>query len=381
MPERSHKKSVFFNATFLASIATALCLVATVRGDAFNVLMIGNSYVQGNALARAVSLDLQGLFDADPAHTGNVTARAESSWSLKTHAESSITTDLITNSATYQWDAIVLQEQSNRPGRAIKFMDSQLTNLDLGGPVLIDLIKQHQPQAAVVLYNSWSKFPGHEDLIDFFNNDADEMLSFTNQGYDRIQKNPGQWDHSDVATIARVGDAWGKWYDTYGFANSQLRLHDADGTHQNDRGSYLAASVIYETITGTSTIGNAYSGAVTGTVGGESKLFLLQQRASATTGVAHTADFDQDGEIDGHDFLTWQRGFGMPSGEILSSGDGNLDGVVDHEDLLIWQAQFSTPLAGSLATFTSNALPEPETSLLVSLVLLLAFTRVRNITR
>ncbi|TWU26027.1 PEP-CTERM sorting domain-containing protein [Bythopirellula polymerisocia] len=348
MPTRSVRESKLFVATFLAGITATLCFGRTAPGSDFNVLMIGNSYVQGNSSARAVSLDVQGLFDADPAHTGTVTKRAESSWSLKTHAESSITTDLITNSATYQWDAIVLQEQSNRPGRAIKFMDSQLTNLDLGGPVLIDLIKQHQPQAAVVLYNSWSKFPGQQDLIDYFDNDVDEMLSYTNQGYDRIQKNPGEWDNSDIATIARVGDAWGEWYDTYGFGNSSMRLHDADGTHQNDRGSYLAASVIYETITGSSTIGNTYSGAVTGSVGGASKLLLLQQQASATTGAANTGDFDQDGDVDGADFLKWQL--------------GDTPGLGSSNELALWQSQFGKTLPMIAAT---TEVPEPGTLLLM----------------
>ncbi|QEG34327.1 PEP-CTERM sorting domain-containing protein [Bythopirellula goksoeyrii] len=347
MLTRTGKKSELFTATYVAMITAALCPGMTALGDDFNILMIGNSYVQGNSSARAVSIDVQGLFDSDPAHTGAVTERAESSWSLKTHAESSLTTNLITNSATYQWDAIVLQEQSNRPGRAIKFMDSQLTNLDLGGPVLIDLIKQYQPQAAVVLYNSWSKFPGQQDLVDYFDNDVDEMLSYTNQGYDRIQKNPGEWDHSDVATIARVGDAWGEWYDTYGFGNSSMRLHDADGTHQNDRGSYLAASIIYETITGSSTIGNTYSGAVAGSVGGVSKLLLLQQQASATTGVADTGDFDGDGDVDGNDLLVWQR----------DSTVGNL---------AEWHSKYGSPPLAS----TILAVPEPSTLLLLSLAAL-----------
>ena len=367
---RPHRRIRLFKGTLAPAIALVLFLLVPACGTEFNVLMIGNSYVQGNSTARAVSLDLQGLFDADPVHSANVTERTESSWSLKTHAESSITTNLITNAAAYQWDAIVLQEQSNRPGRAIKYQDSQLTNLDLGGPVLIDMIKQYQPQASVVLYNSWSKFPGHPDLVEYFNNDVDEMLSFTNQGYDRIQKNPSQWDHTNVATIARVGDAWDSWYDSYGFGNSQTRLHDPDRTHQNNLGSYLAASVIYETITGDSTIGNAYSGAVLGIVGGDTLQFLLQQRASATTGVAYTGDFDQDGTIDGRDFLAWQRGFQLPSQDKLASGDGNLDGVVDLEDLSIWQIQFGSQSMFWGGSSTLSSIPEPNTSSLTLIALL-----------
>ncbi|TWU29259.1 hypothetical protein [Bythopirellula polymerisocia] len=59
-----------------------------------------------------------------------------------------------------------------------------------------------------------------------------------------------------------------------------------------------------------------------------------------------TGDFDGDGDVDGHDFLVWQRG-GSPNG--INSGD-----------LAIWQAQYGTspPLVAGLAV------PEPSALLL-----------------
>jgi hypothetical protein len=73
------------------------------------------------------------------------------------------------------------------------------------------------------------------------------------------------------------------------------------------------------------------------------------------------ADFDGDGDIDGRDFLTWQRGYGVGVAS-LADGDANGDEFVDGLDLGIWQTQYGT--TPSLAT---TAVPEPT-----SMVLMLA---------
>jgi len=52
------------------------------------------------------------------------------------------------------------------------------------------------------------------------------------------------------------------------------------------------------------------------------------------------ADFDDDGDVDGRDFLTWQRRFGLNSGATLADGDANGDGRVDQADLSIWSQQY-----------------------------------------
>ena len=42
-----------------------------------------------------------------------------------------------------------------------------------------------------------------------------------------------------------------------------------------------------------------------------------------------TADFDDDSDVDGIDFLTWQRNFGRQSSATFAQGDANDDGKVD----------------------------------------------------
>jgi hypothetical protein len=69
------------------------------------------------------------------------------------------------------------------------------------------------------------------------------------------------------------------------------------------------------------------------------------------------ADFDNDGDVDGADFLTWQRGVGIEDGSAnLADGDANDDGNVTAADLEILKTQFGAASAAAAA-----AVPEPAT--------------------
>jgi len=94
-------------------------------------------------------------------------------------------------------------------------------------------------------------------------------------------------------------------------------------------------------------------------VPGATGVELLVDRRSATS---FLGDFNGDGNVDGHDFLTWQQNFGM-TGAIPSQGDANADGTVDNLDLTRWQQN-----AGWMQTqHQSNAqvVPEPSTAILI----------------
>jgi hypothetical protein len=70
-----------------------------------------------------------------------------------------------------------------------------------------------------------------------------------------------------------------------------------------------------------------------------------------------SADFDADGDIDGNDFLAWQRGLGLNGTALRADGDANDDGAVDALDLAVWTRQFGT----STAAGSAFAVPEPLT--------------------
>jgi len=95
-------------------------------------------------------------------------------------------------------------------------------------------------------------------------------------------------------------------------------------------------------------------------------------RASNTNGgtpgtgdpiVSNSADFDGDGDVDGRDFLTWQRGFGLqsPNG-TKADGDADSDADVDGNDLGVWQAQFGTPAPLFASLTSSDTAPSPKLS-------------------
>jgi hypothetical protein len=78
-------------------------------------------------------------------------------------------------------------------------------------------------------------------------------------------------------------------------------------------------------------------------------------------GTDPNADFDDDGDIDGRDFLIWQRGFGLTGQNDNTLGDADFSGTIDGDDLIVWQDQYggAPPLAAAAAV------PEPAVILLL----------------
>ncbi|MGI9428697.1 MAG: calcium-binding protein [Bythopirellula sp.] len=78
-----------------------------------------------------------------------------------------------------------------------------------------------------------------------------------------------------------------------------------------------------------------------------------------------SADFDGDNDTDGHDFLAWQRGFGITAPNATGAdGDADGDQDVDGDDLTLWSAQYgpATPLAAALSPTASRAIAGPTVS-------------------
>ncbi len=82
--------------------------------------------------------------------------------------------------------------------------------------------------------------------------------------------------------------------------------------------------------------------------------------------IANFSDFDASLQVDGSDFLAWQRGGGLSAPidvgitAIKSLGDSNGDLTVDAADLAIWEQEY-----GNVQSLSSTqSVPEPTTGLL-----------------
>jgi len=131
----------------------------------------------------------------------------------------------------------------------------------------------------------------------------------------------------------------------------------------NATGDETQLSNVFQTLTSIlSGTGETLTITLTGRTDGGSEAFAFDNIVidGITILTEENADFNQDGNVDGGDFLAWQRGVG--TGTTLSEGDANNSGTVDAADLAIWQTQFGlAPLSGLVAV------PEPSAAILMCL--------------
>lgn len=95
---------------------------------------------------------------------------------------------------------------------------------------------------------------------------------------------------------------------------------------------------------------------------GEGHVYAIAYETTPGTAIAAgdgisvgNADFDSDGDVDGNDFLIWQRGFGLTGQTDNANGDADGSGVVDSLDLDLWKGSFG----GGIAVGAVGAVPEP----------------------
>jgi hypothetical protein len=113
----------------------------------------------------------------------------------------------------------------------------------------------------------------------------------------------------------------------------------------------------------------------TNTPAAEHKLDISQIKIDTNVSVpvpVEDANFDNDADVDGNDFLIWQRGVGV--GTDNAHGDANDSHTVDGADLAIWKAKFGTPQ-------TILAVPEPSTTACGALAIAALLRRRRRAAR
>jgi hypothetical protein len=74
-------------------------------------------------------------------------------------------------------------------------------------------------------------------------------------------------------------------------------------------------------------------------------------------------DFDDDGDVDGRDFLVWQRGFGtVQLTASAADGDADADRDVDASDLTVWRGNYGTSALQAIQASLIDATEAEETA-------------------
>ncbi|MDZ4659305.1 MAG: N-acetylmuramoyl-L-alanine amidase [Bythopirellula sp.] len=102
------------------------------------------------------------------------------------------------------------------------------------------------------------------------------------------------------------------------------------------------AGVQFDTGTGTKLVNLAFPFETITTAANRATVMDRVLDFFGVSGFEPTGDFDEDDDVDGRDFLAWQRGVGTAS-PTLADGDADGNGVVNGDDLVVWQTQYDTP--------------------------------------
>lgn len=231
-----------------------MCGVApSVHGEGLNLLYYGNSYTYGFGSTRSVPqmvADIAVTVGHPAPNSVSTTLGGATLWYHNLQSTEVISTGL---PAGQTWDRVIMQDQS--------LMCTIFGSVDLHRQAFIQLfgkVRQHSPNATAVGYQTWSRAPLHPYFTSpetLFPGGAAEMTAQIKNGYDLSTQDAIAAFGPGTSKVARVGEAWqaAKWD----------RLHIDDQSHAQNRGSLLAAMVIYSTIYGDATLQDIdYSGLV-----------------------------------------------------------------------------------------------------------------------
>lgn len=216
----------------------------------FNVLMLGNSHTAFNSLPQMLE---NMLLAGKPGQTVSVQV-ASGFLTLEDRARHQPTLDLFNSR---KWQAVVLQAQQYSASGTVKYSTAEAEQF-------ARMAKAQGGQA--IMFPEWPRI-GYDETMLVYN---------IHLG---IAKKEG-------ACLAPVGQAW----DLSLERRASLLLHASDGNHSNPNGAFLAALVIYSTITGQSPLNLPYQGGVVVTEGDQA---FLRQVASEIVAQIPTRQYCQ----------------------------------------------------------------------------------------
>ena len=312
-------------------------------GNSHEILLMGNSYVASNSLHNLVD----GVMNAasQPANVSSLNGggmRLSQHWSNVASAGHQWNTTLNNGN----WDWVVLQDQSQIPG----FPRSQaewVASKD-GAIELAEVIEDNGGETVLMMTwgrrngdstNSW-RFPDFSTM-------QDELESGYLDYRDNISANGGN------AWVAPVGLAFEHIHDKIvaeggtptNSGNTFYNLYTGDGSHPSLSGSYLAAVVLYATITGNDPVGLSHSTSLS------NGLVLELQQAAAATVFNETSHLDYPWQTTNQNpippnYLAWE----MVTTAISPHEDYASAIVVNDNDELIIAGTFRDELTINVCT-------------------------------
>ena len=280
-----------------------------------DILLMGNSYVASNSLHNLVD----GVMNAasQPANVSALTSggmRLSQHWSNVASAGHQWNTTL--NNGV--WDWVVLQDQSQVPGFP-RSQNEWIASKD-GAVELAEVIEDNGGET--VLMMTWGRRNGDSNnawRFPDFSTMQDELESGYLDYRDNISANGGN------AWVAPVGLAFEHIHDKIvaeggtptNSGNTFYDLYTGDGSHPSLSGSYLAAVVIYATITGNDPVGLSHTTSLS------NGLVLELQQAAAATVFNETSHLDYPWQTTSSnqnsanlsEFLAWDSAISMGSSE------------------------------------------------------------------
>ncbi len=222
----------------VAGMAVAVLAAAVPAHAALNLLFYGNSFTLGSGSTRSVTALVNDIAVAAGQDDPYVVSGAVGGWSLANHLASN--TGIISTSiaAGEQWDYVVLQDYSTRPTHV-----GDLAAHRSDFVTMYQQVAAHSPDVKVVGFETWARAPGHEfysGTSPSFPGGPAQMQAELRDGYNLSTMDLNLLAGMGTSRVAPVGDAW----ESTGWSN----LHATDLYHANNRGTLLAALVIYGTI-------------------------------------------------------------------------------------------------------------------------------------
>jgi hypothetical protein len=209
------------------------------------------------------------------------------------------------------------------------------------------------------LYFLGSKIDGELDGVPSADATGDDAIGGDEDGVSVVTLNSGS-NATLTVTASRYNgylQAWFDWNDDGDFDDANERVVT---NRLLDQGANSVAISVPSGVTATTVyarfrygefgINSPFGAALTGEV--EDYAFPLNPQAPPVVGMP--SDFNQDGVIDGFDFMLWQRNLGTPTGATQTQGSADSDGDVDRQDMIQWYLHYGESQSVATVSAASN---------------------------